>query len=169
MNTSVRLYSLGYSNIRTYLFAFLFAIGNLVLPQLCHLIPSGGPLLLPIYFFTLIAAYKYGLRVGLLTAILSPVLNSVIFGMPPASVLPIILIKSGLLAVAAAYAARYFKNISLLALLIPVLAYQVIGTAAEWAMVKDFYLAVQDFRIGVPGMLIQVAGGYFVLKALAKY
>lgn len=58
--TTVRLYSLDYSNLKTYFAAALFILGNLVLPQLCHLVPQGGVTLLPIYFFTLIAAYKYG-------------------------------------------------------------------------------------------------------------
>ena len=79
METSAKLYSLNYSNVRTYLFALLFVVGNIALPQICHLVPYGGPTLLPIYFFTLIAAYKYGFRVGLLTAILSPVINHLFF------------------------------------------------------------------------------------------
>ena len=66
METSAKLYSLNYSNVKTYLFALLFVAGNIALPQLCHLVPYGGPTLLPIYFFTLIAAYKYGFRIGLL-------------------------------------------------------------------------------------------------------
>ena len=57
METSAKLYSLNYSNVKTYLFALLFIAGNIALPQLCHLIPYGGPTLLPIYFFTLIAGY----------------------------------------------------------------------------------------------------------------
>ena len=63
METSVKLYSLKHSNVKTYLFALLFVAGNIALPQLCHLVPYGGPTLLPIYFFTLIAAYKYGFLV----------------------------------------------------------------------------------------------------------
>lgn len=56
METSAKLYSLNYSNVKTYLFALLFIAGNIALPQLCHLIPYGGPTLLPIYFFTLLQA-----------------------------------------------------------------------------------------------------------------
>lgn len=98
METSAKLYSLPFGNVKTYLFALLFVAGNIALPQLCHLVPAGGPTLLPIYFFTLIAAYKYGFKVGLLTALLSPVINHLLFAMPAAAVLPAILIKSGLLA-----------------------------------------------------------------------
>ena|SRR5690554_3785847 len=168
MSATLKLYSLPLTNAKTYLFATIFVVGNLLLPQLAHLIPQGGFIFLPIYFFTLIAAYKYGIHVGLLTAILSPLANHLLFGMPPAAVLPAIIIKSAILAISAAWLAKRFNKVSLLAILLAVLAYQVIGTAAEWAMTQNLMVALQDFRLGVPGMLIQLVGGYFVLKALAK-
>lgn len=68
---TVKLYALQYNSAKTYLVAALFILGNIVLPQLCHLIPQGGVTWLPIYFFTLVGAYKYGWRVGLLTALAS--------------------------------------------------------------------------------------------------
>lgn len=168
MITTAKLYSLNLSNTKTYLFAAAFIIGNLLLPQMAHLIPRGGLIFLPIYFFTLIAAYKYGIHVGLLTAVLSPLVNYVLFGMPPIAVLPSILIKSVVLAVAAALIAKKFKKVSILGILIAILAYQLVGTFAEWIIVGDFWVAVQDFKIGIPGMFIQLVGGYWVLKALAK-
>ena len=165
---TVKLYSLDYNNVKTYLAASLFILGNLALPQLFHLIPQGGITWLPIYFFTLVGAYKFGWKVGLLTAVLSPVLNSLLFGMPLPAALPAILLKSVLLAVAAGWAAHRFQRISLPILLAVVLFYQVAGTLGEWAMVGSFFRAVQDFRIGIPGMFIQWFGGYALLKAIAK-
>lgn len=167
MNTAVYR-PLQITDYRTYLFASLFIVGNIILPQLAHLVPNGGFIFLPIYFFTLIAAYRYGIVAGLLTAVLSPLANHWLFAMPPAEVLPVILTKSVLLAVAASFAAKYFKQVSILALLSVVLAYQIVGTAVEWAILKDFSVAISDFRIGLPGMLLQVFGGYVFLKALAK-
>ena len=168
MSTIAKLYSLSLNNTKTYLFATVFIVGNLLLPQLAHLVPQGGFIFLPIYFFTLIAAYKYGIHVGLLTAILSPIANNLLFGMPPAAVLPAIIIKSVILAIAAALAANKFGKVSLLGIILAIFAYQLIGTGLEWAITKNFFVAIQDFRIGFPGMLIQLFGGYFVLKALAK-
>lgn len=168
MNATVKLYNYNFSSIKTYLFATLFVAGNIIAPQLAHFVPQGGFIFLPIYFFTLIAAYKYGLKVGLLTAILSPVINHLLFGMPPAAVLPAILIKSVLLAGAAAYLARRSNAVTLLNLVIAVLFYQVAGTLLEWALVRDFAVAVQDFRIGIPGMLLQIFGGFGLLKAIEK-
>ena len=156
-----------WSDVRTWLFVALFAGGNLLLPQLCHLTPSGGKIFLPIYFFTLIAAYKFGPRVGLATAVLSPVLNAALFGMPPLAVLPIILVKSTLLAVLAAYVSSH-KKLSLLYVLAVVLGYQVIGSAIEWVLDGSFAAATGDFTIGIPGMLMQVIGGWALKSAVGE-
>ena len=84
---SIKLYSLNYNDSKTYIAAALFIVGNILLPQLCHLVPQGGMVMLPIYFFTLVGAYKYGWKVGLLTALLSPLCNHLLFGMPAAAML----------------------------------------------------------------------------------
>ena len=168
MESTVKLYSLEYKAAKTYWVAALFVLGNIALPQLCHLAHLGGPTWLPIYFFTLIAAYKYGWRVGLLTAVASPLINSALFGMPAAAVLPAILLKSVLLATAAGYAAAHFRKASLWLLASVVLAYQVVGSLGEWAMTCSFYAAMQDFRLGVPGMLLQIFGGWAVIHWLIR-
>ena len=166
--TTVKLYSLDYSNVKTYWAASLFIIGNILFPKLFHLIPQGGITWLPIYFFTLIAAYKFGIRVGLLTAVLSPLANSALFGMPAVTALPAILVKSALLAGAAGYAARRFNRVSVALLAAVVLFYQIVGSAGEWALTGSFTAAVQDFRIGIPGMLLQVFGGYLFIKYVIR-
>ncbi|MFT3680497.1 MAG: hypothetical protein QM791_09510 [Ferruginibacter sp.] len=153
----------------TYLFAIIFIAGNLLLPQFTHLIPRGGLIFLPIYFFTLIAAYKFGITTGLVTAVLSPVVNNLLFGMPPAFVLPIILIKSCLLAFIASYIAVKSKRVSPLLLLAVVAGYQVIGSLIEWAITKKMDAAIQDFTTGLPGMTLQVVAGYLILRKLAQY
>ena len=43
MESTTKFYSLNYTNVNTYLFAFVFIVGNVVLPQLCHLVHWGGP------------------------------------------------------------------------------------------------------------------------------
>ena len=168
MNASTaNLYTLSCRESRSYLFAALFIIGNILLPQLCHLVPQGGLTLLPIYFFTLIGAYKYGWQVGLMTAILSPLANSVLFGMPAAAVLPGIMVKSVLLALSAAFIARRYQSISIPLMVAVVLSYQVVGSLIESAMLGSLALGFQDFRIGIPGMLLQVVVGYLVLKGMS--
>lgn len=166
--TTVKLHSLGYLQAKTYTTAALFVLGNIALPQLCHLIPQGGATLLPIYFFTLLGAYKYGWRVGLLTAIVSPLANSALFGMPAAAAVPAIMVKSILLAVIAGMIASRTKKVSVLLLAAAVLSSQVLGTAVEWLGSGSLFEAMQDFRIGIPGMLLQVFGCWAILKYALK-
>lgn len=169
MTTAFKPMSLGLANSRTYLFGAAFVFGNLLLPQLCHFIPDGGKMWLPIYFFTLIAAYKFGVRVGLLTAVLSPLLNCLFFGMPPLAVLPVLLIKSSLLAGIAAGVAFYTRKLSLFYIAVVVLGYQLAGGGAEWLLSGSFMVAAQDLTWGLPGILFQITGGWLALRGLAKY
>ena len=112
MEKEIKIYNYGLNELKTYLFAFLFVAGNIILPQLCHLIPDGGKMFLPIYFFTLVASYKYGVKVGLMIAVLSPIINSLLFGMPALAILPAILTKSVVLALAASLVANKTHKIS---------------------------------------------------------
>ena len=164
MEKEIKIYNYGLNELKTYLFVLLFVAGNIILPQLCHLIPDGGKMFLPIYFFTLVASYKYGVKVGLMTAVLSPIINSLLFGMPALALLPAILTKSVVLALVASFVANKTHKISIVNLLIVVLTYQFVGTLAEWAMTSSFYVAIQDFRLGIPGMILQLFGTYFLLK-----
>jgi len=168
MTTAVNLYSYDFAQRKTYLAAALFILGNIAVPQLCHLIPNGGLMLLPIYFFTLVGAYKYGWKVGLLTAVLSPLVNSALFGMPALAVLPAILFKSVVLALAAGFVASRSGKVSILHLAAVVLLYQVAGSLFESLLEGSFMAGFSDFRIGLPGMLIQVFGGYLFIRYLLK-
>ena len=160
--------TLPFRDIRTYLFAALFTSGNILLPQLLHTVPQGGVTWLPIYFFTLVGTFAYGWRVGLLTALASPVIKSLIFGMPTVAVLPAILMKSILLTAVASLALARFGRATIALLSAVVIGYQVLGTLGEWALSGDLMLACQDFRIGIPGMLLQIFGGWAVINYLMK-
>lgn len=168
METTVRLYSPTYREIRTYIIATLFIAGNIILPQLCHTIPQGGLIFLPIYFFTLVGACKYGWQVGLLTALLSPLVNHVLFGMPPAHALLPITVKSVVLALSAALIARRQGTVTLLSVAAAVVAYQAVGSLFELALTGSYAAAIQDVRLGLPGIAIQIFGGYAVLRWLLR-
>ena len=168
-NVSVILYAYNYRQAKTYLIAMFFILGNVVLPQIFHLVPKGGITWLPIYFFTLVGAYKYGWRVGLLTAIASPIVNSALFGMPMPSALPAILIKSVLLAIGAGWAASRYQKVSMTLLILIVAFYQIVGGIAECIITGSLMSALQDVRIGMPGIALQIIGGYaFIRYALNK-
>ena len=54
----------------------------------------------------------------------------------------------------------------ILLLLAVVAFYQLAGTLGEWTLSGSLHTALQDFRIGLPGMALQVFGGYFFIKYL---
>ncbi len=167
-STAITFRQLSFSESKTYILTALFIIGNIALPQMFHLIPNGGITWLPIYFFTLVGAFTCGWRVGIMTALLSPVVNSLLFGMPPVALLPAIMLKSTTLALCASLAAQRFQKASLLVLAGVVLSYQLIGGAGEWIITGKFSAACQDFSIGVPGMLLQVFGGWLIINKLIQ-
>ena len=152
---------------RFYLYTLLLVVGNIALPALCHIVPGGGPMLLPIYFFTLIAGYRFGWAAGLATAILSPLANNLLTGMPPASMMSVILVKSVLLALFASTASRLF-GLSFHGVALAVLGYQVTGGIFEWFLTRSSVEPLADFQIGLPGILFQLIGGYGLLRLLNR-
>ena len=164
MEASVKLYSLNYSEVRTYLMASLFVACNIALPQLCHLIPQGGIILAPLSFVILAGSYKFGWKVGLLAAVASPLVNHLLFGQPAGGVLQMMMVKLILLALAAGLAAQYFKSVNLLVLAGVVLACELVGGLVELALTGGVSATVADFTIGWPGLLLQVFGTWLLLK-----
>lgn len=49
-----------------------------------------------------------------------------------------------------------------------VLAYQLVGMLGEWATKGDSWLAAQDFRIGIPGMLLQIFGSWLFINRIIR-
>lgn len=159
-----KLYSLAVNRWDTYAIAAAFTLGAILLPQLCHTIPGGGLRWLPIYFFTLVVGYKYGVVPALVTAIAAPLLNSALFDMPSEAMLPVILLKGSVLAVLAAMIAKAVGRVTIWAVLLAVLGYQFIGGLGEWAVTGSWQMALTDWTIGWPGMLLQWIGGWTLLR-----
>ncbi len=157
---------LGFSDTSLYVFTSLMVLGNIIFPWLVHTIPQGGPKFLPIYLFVLIASYKFGLKAGLMTATISPLANTFLTGMPPAQILPIILVKGIVLAIFAYLISYGTRKLSIANLVLVVFMSQTVGILFETALYGNFLKALSDFAIGWPGLLIQVFVGYSVLWLL---
>ena len=161
--------AVSFKDMRLYMLTVIFVAGNIVLPWICHVVPNGGRIFLPIFFFTLIASYKFGIRAGLATAILSPLANFILTGMPAAAMLPSVLIKSILLAAAAAYCAAHFKKVSLLLLAAAVVFYQAAGAVFDFALFHNAAAVFLSVKTALPGLLIQIAAGYLILSGVRGY
>jgi hypothetical protein len=156
-----------FRDVKLYLIALAFAAGNLLLPMAVHSIPNGGLIFLPLFFFTLVAAYAEGLGAGLLVALASPLLNHAVTGMPALAMLPVVLLKSLFLAVAAATLARRLGKVSLAAIAGLVLAMQALGALLEWALFGSLAQAAHAAWLGIPGMALMALGGYALLRWIA--
>lgn len=152
MEYTSRAAALTLDNWRTYLFATLFTAGNIALPQLCHLVPQGGLLFQPIYLFTLIAACRWGWRVALLTALVSPLLNTLWFGMPSVAMLPVVLLKSVVLALGVSWAMTSKVRKHLWMAVLFIIGAQLLGAVAEWALLSS----ATTLWLCLPGVVLQV-------------
>ncbi len=169
MNISKELFQFDLSFIEYYLFSFLFVCGNLLFPWVVHKLPLGGPRFLPIYFFVLIGAYKFGWKVGLLTAILSPLANTLLTGMPSLMMLPTVFVKGIALALIAAFISKKTNKLSFTNLAIVIIGYQTIGVIFESIYLGNLQNAISSVIISYPGLLIQLALGYLILFFIKDY
>ena len=168
MEKSVRLYSLDYNDVRTFLWAALFVVCNMALPQAAHLIPQGGIIFAPLSLVILVAACKLGWRTALLAAVISPLVNSIVFGMPAWGVLPIMAVKLAVLALAAGLAVQRMQRVTLAMLCGAVLLSELVGGMAELVFTGGLHATIADFTIGWPGLLLQIAGSYLIVNFIWK-
>jgi hypothetical protein len=164
METTARLYTLNFDEVKTYIWATVFVACNLVLPQVFHLIPQGGIIFSPLSLVILVGAYKFGWKTGLMAALLSPVVNHLLTGMPAAEVMPVMALKLAVLAMVAGLAAQHFKTVSLPLLIGVILVSKAIGCLGEFALTGGIEATIADFTIGWPGLLLQVIGAWLILK-----
>lgn len=157
---------LGLGDVRLYLATAAMVLGNLALPYAVHRIPDAGRMLLPIFFFTLVAGWRFGAKAGVLTGLLSPLANHWLTGMPPAPMLQGIILQSALLGLlAAALGARGLRP-TLARLAALVLAHQVLMVLPALVQAGPA-AAAAGFRLHLPAILLQILGGYGVLRLLA--
>lgn len=153
---------------KTYLLSLLFVISGVATPYVLHHFNLAGQIFLPIYFFILIGAYKFGWRVGIITAISTPLLSFVLSGMPTMSILPFVITKGCLLALIAGFTASKLGKLSILSILSVVFGYQLLGFVIVCLFTHNINLALMDLRTGYPGLLLQAIGGYALLTFIKK-
>jgi hypothetical protein len=153
---------------RLYLATAALVLGNVLLPYAVHQIPDAGRSLLPIFFFTLIAGWRFGIQAGLLTGVLSPLANHFLTGMPPAPALQALMLQSALLAGLATVVAARSRQLTLGALALVVLLHQALILLPQFLQAGARpALATLEFRI--PGLLLQVFGGFALLWFLGRH
>ena len=67
-----------------------------VLPMAFHVIPNAGSVMLPMHIPVLLCGLVCGWQHGLLCGILGPLVSSLVTGMPPAAILPGMMVECGM-------------------------------------------------------------------------
>lgn len=166
--TTAKLYTLNYDEAKTYMWAAIFIVCNLALPQVFHLIPQGGIIFSPLSLVIMAGAYKFGWKTGLLAALLSPSVNHLITGMPATEVLPVMTMKLAVLALVAGLAAQHFKSVNLPLLIGVVLITKAIECLGEFVLTGGIAATIADFTIGWPGLILQILGTWLIIKYLHR-
>ena len=88
--------------------------------------------------------------------------------MPAWEVLPVMTMKLAVLALVAGLVAQYFKTISLPILIGVLLITKALEALGELILTGGIAATIADFTVGWPGMLLQIIGGYLIIKYLLK-
>lgn len=160
--------SLSLKNAKFYLITAIYVSLNILLPLAFHFVPNGGRIFLPIYFFTLVGSYVYGIKVGLLTATVSPILNNLLTGMPKGLMLNVVLLKSVIIAIACSVISNKLKKVSFLSMSFVVLITQVVGFFVEILFIQNIKTSLNNLYLSIPGILIQIVFGKFVISLISN-
>ena len=128
--------------------ALCIAIGVL-LPMAFHVIPNGGSIFLPMHIPVLICGLFCGAPYGLACGIFTPFLSSMIIGMPPAMILPQMMIELAVYGLVTGLCEKHIilKNeISKLymSLIIAMLAGRIVN-----GFVNTFILSTQGYTLSI--------------------
>ncbi|MBR7179850.1 MAG: ECF transporter S component [Oscillospiraceae bacterium] len=84
------------SNIKRLTLSALCIALCVVLPMAFHVIPNAGSVMLPMHIPVLLCGLVCGWQYGLLCGILGPLVSSILTGMPPAAILPGMMVECGM-------------------------------------------------------------------------
>ena len=164
MNIIARTLSYRALELRTYLYAAIFVAANVLLPQLFHVAGLGGAVFVPILFFTLLAAVRYGAACGATVALLSPLASFALTGMPAAPMLWVLIIKGAAMAGAAALLIQPGRKVALWQVAVVAISAQVIGMALQGLLFGGFAPAWGAVAVSWPGIAIQIAAVWAICK-----
>lgn len=138
-----------------------------VLPQAFHAVPNAGAIYLPMHIPVLLCGLICGWSYGMLCGLAGPALSALLTGMPPAAVLPGMLVECGVYGLAAGllmqlvrtkhlYADLYISLAAamLLGRVVSGIAKALIFSAGSYSMVS---WVAGSFVTALPGIVIQLA------------
>jgi uncharacterized membrane protein len=166
-----------FTYVKKLVFTAVCAALCLVLPMAFHSIPNAGQVMLPMHIPVLLCGLVCGWPNGLLCGLIGPLLSSVITGMPPAAMLPSMMVECAAYGLVSGLGMKYIRTgktvtdlyISMIAAM--VLGRVVAGFAKAWIFtpgVAPFAWVTTSLVTGIPGIVIQLVLMPLVVTALTR-
>ena len=156
----------------------LFIALGVVLPMAFHAVPNGGTLFSPMHIPVLMCGLLAGPVYGLFCGIITPILSSTLTGMPPAPVLPGMVIELavyGLVSGCMMYLLRKDKTLAkvYIALIVAMLCGRIAGGLANALVFKagaySFQMWLTGYFVkGIPGIITHLIVIPLLVRALQK-
>ena len=156
--------------------AMLLAIG-VIIPSIFHLTGLPGQMLLPMHIPVLIGGFLLPPSLAVLLGMLTPLLNSLITGMPVLFPIGVIMaFELGAYALVASLLYRVLKVPSLLALIISMVVGRIVAGITIFVLSAFFTLPLDPILFvrgaviaGFPGIIIQIILVPSLVYAIVKY
>ena len=153
------------SNIKRMTLTALSVALCVVLPMAFHMIPNAGQVMLPMHIPVLLCGLVCGWQYGFLCGILGPLVSSVLTGMPPAAILPGMMVECGMYGCVGGLMMACIRTGSLYADLYISLPVAMVAGRVISGVVKALILtpglsftawATASFITALPGILVQL-------------
>ncbi len=165
-------------NLRNLVLSAMFIALGVSLPQAFHAVPNAGSVFLPMHIPVLIAGYVIGPVFGLAVGILTPLLSHLMFGMPPAPVLPGMLCELAMYGLASGLFTKLIKTENKLVKIYAVLILSMLAGRVTYGILNalifkagSYSLAAwvsAAFTTALPGIIIQLIVVPAIIMALYK-
>lgn len=163
--------------VKKLVFTAVCAALCLVLPMAFHSVPNAGSIFLPMHIPVLLCGLICGWAYGGVCGLIGPLISSLVTGMPPAAVLPSMMVECCVYGLATGLMMKYVRTkyavadlyISLVSAM--VLGRLVAGFAKAWIFtpgISPFAWVTTSLVTGIPGIIIQLVLMPMVVFALTR-
>ena len=165
------------SNVKKMVLAAVCAALCLVLPMAFHAIPNAGQVILPMHIPVLLCGLICGWPYGGVCGLIGPLLSSIITGMPPAAMLPSMMVECAVYGFTSGILMKYVrtgKNMTdlYISLVAAMAAGRIVAGFAKALIftpgVAPFAWVTTSLVAGIPGIVIQLVLMPLVVTALTR-
>ena len=165
------------SPVRRMVMAALCTALCVVLPIAFHAIPDAGSVFLPMHIPVLLCGLICGWPYGAVCGLVGPFLSSIVTGMPPAAMLPSMMVECAVYGLIAGLLMKHVRTgkatVDLYISLVAAMAAGriIAGFAKAWILtpgVSPFAWVTTSLITGIPGIVLQLVAMPLVVAALTR-